>query len=147
MSCVEDSETERTLQHLYNEGHRLVVSLTVLGELTAKCIPDRRDDFDSVLRIYSALKMGVLIPTPPLRECCKCIQDHLLDVGRYGASASDITHFAYSVASQCDYYVTSPSEVRTLAAPCGDGEAHADCEEPPPKVASLRAVRRELLGR
>jgi hypothetical protein len=122
-----------------------MVSLTVLGELTAKCIPDRKDDFDAIVRIYCAYETKVLVPNPQLRDCCMCIQNHLVDSGIYGASATDITHFAYAVANRCDYYVTPASEVRTLAAPCGDGEAHADCEEPPSKIVTLRQLKVELL--
>lgn len=144
---MEDSDTERTLNHLYNDGHQLVVSLTVLGELIATCIPDNKEVLDNILHIYSINETQVLIPNPQLRECCKCIQDHLTDNGRYGASATDITHFAYAVANQCNYYVTSPSEVRTLDAPCGYGEAHADCEDPPPRIVSLKQLRAELLRR
>lgn len=135
------------MSHLNNEGHKIVVSLTVLGELTAKCIPDRRKDFDTIMRVYCGIETKVLIPTPQLRDCCICIQDHLVDSGIYGASATDMTHFAYAVANQCDYYVTSQSEVRTIDAPCGQGETHAECEDPPPRIVSVKQLKAELLGR
>ena len=64
--------------------------------------------------------------------------------GDYGASVSDRTHFAYAVISGAHYYVTSQSEVRTLEAPCGNGEAHQDCDVDPPVIISLNDLNKRF---
>ena len=83
-----------------------------------------KDTFDlhQGITMLKKLEFEIEFPVQELRDLCILV-DHELDaIGRYGSSVTDRTHFAYALAYECDYYVTSKGETRTLIAPKEKGE-------------------------
>lgn len=121
-NALKDSQVRRTLHHLKNNKHEVVVPLTVAGELVMQGIQEgKMKQFYDIIDILKEIDATFLIPNPQLRLCCSCIDDYLDEKGTYGSSSTDRTHLAYSIANNCDYYVTTKSETRTLEIPkdCG----------------------------
>jgi len=67
--------------------------------------------------ILGSLGIKILFPMPEIRRVCLLVDAEMESLGRYGSSVTDRTHFAYALTSECDYYVTSQGETRTLAVP------------------------------
>lgn len=117
-SALRDSQVRRSLNHLKNNEHEVVLPLTVAGELVMQGIQEGKlNQFYEIIEILKELDASFLIPTPQLRNCCHCIDEHIETKGIYGSSTMDRTHLAYSIAHNCDFYITSKSEVRTLKIP------------------------------
>lgn len=120
--ALKDSQVRRILNHLKNNNHEVVVPLTVAGELVMQGIQERKiKQFYAIIEILKEIDAIFLIPNPLLRDCCSCIDDYLEEKGTYGSSTTDRTHLAYSIAHNCDYFLTSKSETKTLRTPedCG----------------------------
>jgi len=120
--ALNDSQVRRTLNHLKNNNHEVVVPLTVAGELVMQGIQEGKiKQFYEIIDILKEIDAVFLIPNPQLRLCCSCIDDYLEEKGTYGSSTTDRTHLAYSIAHNCDYFLTSKSETKTLRIPtdCG----------------------------
>ncbi len=116
--ALKDTQIKRSLHHLKNNGHDIVVPLTVAGELVMQGIQEGKiDQFYEIIDILKEIDVEFLIPTPLLRDCCNCIDIHIDTTGVYGSSSMDRTHLAYSIAHDCDFYITKRSEVRTLKIP------------------------------
>ncbi len=114
--CLEDDRVYRTLRRLRNDGHEIVTSITVIGEIVEVCFRKEKD-LHTILDILRELEVEVIYPIPQVRFCCIHIDEYLDDAGVYGASTTDKTHLAYAIAHQCDFFLTSPSEVRSLRKP------------------------------
>ena len=69
------------------------------------------------IAMLKRLEFDILFPIHDLREWCILVDNEMDATGRYGSSVTDRTHFAYALASGCDFYVTSKGETRTLKAP------------------------------
>ncbi len=111
-----DNQIRRTLNHLKHTNHEIVVPLTVAGELVMQGIQEGKiDQFYEIIELLKEIDATFLIPNPILRDCCSCIDDYLEENGR--SSTTDRTHLAYSIAHNCDYYLTTKSETRTLGVP------------------------------
>lgn len=120
--ALKDSQVRRTLNHLRNNNHEVVVPLTVAGELMMQGIQEGKiKQFYEIIEILKEIDATFLIPNPLLRDCCSCLDDCLEEKGTYGSSTTDRTHLAYSIAHNCDYFITSKSETKTLRIPddCG----------------------------
>lgn len=116
--ALTDSQIRRSLNHLKNNGHEVVVPLTVAGELVMQGIQEGKiDQFYEIIEILKEIDASFLIPTPQLRDCCHCIDGYIETTRVYGSSTMDRTHLAYSIAHNCDFYITSRSEVKTLKIP------------------------------
>lgn len=93
------------LQHAKNDGHQLVTSLTVYGEIVWVCQRDKRpNDIHNILELINQLNVQCSIPNIQLRECCKCLDK--MDKQNW-VGFSDRTHLAYSTAYGDDFFVTS----------------------------------------
>lgn len=93
------------LQHAKNDGHQLVTSLTVYGEIVWVCQRDKRpDDIHKILYLINQLSVQCSLPNIKLRECCKCLDK--MDKSNW-VGLSDRTHLAYSISYGDDYFVTS----------------------------------------
>lgn len=120
--ALNDTQIRRTLRHLKNNKHEVVVPLTVAGELVMQGIQEGKiKQFYEIIEILKEIDAVFLIPNPLLRDCCSCIDGYLEEKGTYGSSTTDRTHLAYSIAHSCDFYVTVKSETKTLRIPddCG----------------------------
>lgn len=115
-NALEDNQIRRTLNHLKNTNHEIVIPLTVAGELVMQGIQEGKfDQFYKIIELLKEIDATFLIPNPILRDCCFCIDKYLEKNGR--SSTTDRTHLAYSIAHDCDYYLTTKSETRTLGIP------------------------------
>jgi hypothetical protein len=94
-----------------------MTSITVIGEMVHTSFEKDTFDLYRGIDLSKKLEFGVIFPLEGLREWCTTVDQEMEDTGRYGSSITDRTHFAYSLASGCDYYVTPMGETRTLKAP------------------------------
>jgi hypothetical protein len=111
------NETTKDIQHLSNAGHLLCTSITVIGEMVNTSF--NKDTFDLHVGITTLkrLEFDIMFPVQELRNWCILVDREMDATGRYGSSITDRTHFAYALVYECDYYVTSKGETRTLKAP------------------------------
>jgi len=129
-SCIffdylKDYKTKSTIRHAKNNGHKLVTSITVLGEIVSVCVPRRLQELYDIIEVLKELDVEVIHPQPLpneprlslLRECCMCLDAYHAEEGIYGSSLTDRTHLAYATMYDCDFFVTSSSEVKALRTP------------------------------
>jgi len=110
-------ERARQLRHIVNAGHSLMTSITVVGELVSVSLKKDTFELSRGVDILGSLGIKILFPMPEIRRVCLLVDAEMESLGRYGSSVTDRTHFAYALTSECDYYVTSQGETRTLAVP------------------------------
>lgn len=110
-------ERARQLRHIANAGHSLLTSITVVGEMVSVSLEKDTFDLSRGVEILRSLGIRILFPIPDIRRVCILVDAEMESLGRYGSSVTDRTHFAYALTSECDYYVTSQGETRTLAVP------------------------------
>lgn len=110
-------ERARQLRHIVNAGHSLMTSITVVGELVSVSLKKDTFELSRGIDIIRSLGIKILFPIPEVRNLCLLVDAEMESLGIYGSSVTDRTHFAYALASECDYYVTSMGETRTLVVP------------------------------
>ena len=119
-NALKDSQVKGTLNRLKNDDHKIVIPLSVAGEILMQGIQEgKMNQFYDIIDLLNEIDATFLIPNELLRKCCQCIDTFIKTKGIYGSSLTDRTHLAYSISYNCDYYITSKSETRTLKIPIG----------------------------
>ncbi len=143
--CLDDHYYKRTVKHLQNDGHELITSITVAGEILSVCF--KKDDISKLKQIIDFwTDINCQIAHPPqlpederhsqLRICCMCLDNAFVEEKRYGSSLTDRTHLAYAIVYDCDYFFTTGREPSALKKPRGCGHNI--------KVVDNDMLRREL---
>jgi len=96
-----------------------MTSITVIGKMVHAGFEKDTFELTKGIDILRKIMFRILFPVKELREWCMTVDKEMEEIGRYGSSVTDRTHFAYTLSSGCDYYVTSKGETRTLIAPKG----------------------------
>ncbi len=95
------------INHLTNDGHILLTSITVLGEIVLVCMRDKKD-LHKIIDIIQRTDIHFLIPNALLRECCICLDElDKIDI----IPKTDKTHLAYAIANNVDYFLTTDKKL------------------------------------
>ena len=104
------------INHLINDGHVLVTSITVMGEIVLVCIRDneKTKDLHKIIDLLHFYDIRFLIPNSLLRECCRCL-DRIDPNDR--VPKTDKTHLAYAIAYNVNYFLTTDLKLQVFNLP------------------------------
>ena len=104
------------INHLVNDGHVLVTSITVMGEVVLVCVRDKEKtkNLHKIVDLLHSYDIRFLIPNSLLRECCRCL-DQIDPDDR--VPKTDKTHLAYAIAYNVDYFLTTDLKLQTFNLP------------------------------
>ena len=111
--AAEKRNIKSLINHLVNDGHILVTSITVMGEIVLVCVRDneKNKDLHKIIDILHFYDIRFLIPNSLLRECCLCLDATDSDDR---VAKTDKTHLAYAVAYDVDYFLTTDLKLQAF---------------------------------
>jgi predicted nucleic acid-binding protein len=143
--CIENSEYERTLNHISHlDDYQLKSSISVYGEFMQKILEKEapRELNDRFITLVQYWNVACIFPDNGVRNICYLMGQDTTD-GRMLNQVTDLTHLAYAMSDNCNYFITTDRNLHRYKIPQGIlSKSYFK-----PEMVSIKEIKNRLLNR